>query len=73
MAVARLITNSTLVDCWNGKSHGLSTEAEVERLMAAAKRNRRGHRDATMVLGAYRHGLRASELVDQRFKDFWHN
>ncbi len=43
------------------------TEAEVERLMAAAKRNRWGHRDATMVLVGYRHGLRASELVDLRW------
>ena len=43
------------------------TEAEVERLMKAAKRNRWGHRDATMVLVAYRHGLRASELVDLRW------
>ena len=42
------------------------TEAEVERLMAAAKRNRWGHRDATIVLVAYRHGLRVSELVDLR-------
>jgi integrase len=40
------------------------TEAEVERLMEAAKGNRWGLRDATMVLVAYRHGLRASELVD---------
>jgi site-specific recombinase XerD len=44
------------------------TEAEVERLMAAAKVNRWGHRDATMVLTAYRHGLRASELVDLRWE-----
>jgi integrase len=43
------------------------TEAEVERLMVAAKRNRWGHRDATMVLVAFRHGLRASELVDLRW------
>ena len=43
------------------------TEAEVERLMSAAKRNRWGHRDATMVLVAYRHGLRVSELVDLRW------
>jgi site-specific recombinase XerD len=43
------------------------TEAEVERLMDAAKGNRWGHRDATMVLVAYRHGLRASELVDLRW------
>jgi integrase len=44
------------------------TEAEIERLMAAAKRNRHGHRDATMVLVAYRHGLRAAELVDLRWE-----
>jgi integrase len=43
------------------------TEAEVERLMEAAKSNRWGHRDATMLLVAYRHGLRASELVDLRW------
>ncbi len=43
------------------------TEAEVERVMEAAKGNRRGHRDATMVFVAYRHGLRASELVDLRW------
>ena len=43
------------------------TEAEVERLMAAAKGNRWGHRDAAMVLVAYRHGLRSSELVDLRW------
>ena len=43
------------------------TEAEVLKLMEAAKRNRWGHRDATMVLVAYRHGLRVSELVDLRW------
>jgi type 1 fimbriae regulatory protein FimB/type 1 fimbriae regulatory protein FimE len=43
------------------------TDTEVERLIEAAKRNRWGHRDATMVLVAYRHGLRASELVDLRW------
>jgi type 1 fimbriae regulatory protein FimB/type 1 fimbriae regulatory protein FimE len=40
------------------------TEAEVERLIKAAKSNRWGDRDATMVLVAYRHGLRVGELVD---------
>src|ERR1700756_4486990 len=43
------------------------TEREVERLVEAAKGNRWGHRDATMVLLAFRHGLRASELVDLRW------
>lgn len=43
------------------------TEAEVERLMAAAKGNRWGLRDSTMILVAFRHGLRVSELVDLRW------
>jgi integrase len=43
------------------------TEHEVERLIDAAKRNRHGHRDATMVLVTYRHGLRAAEVVDLRW------
>ena len=42
------------------------TEGEVERLLAAARANRHGHRDATIILVAYLHGLRAAELVDLR-------
>ena len=43
------------------------TPAEIERLVAAAQRlGRHGHRDATMILLAYRHGLRVSELVSLR-------
>jgi type 1 fimbriae regulatory protein FimB/type 1 fimbriae regulatory protein FimE len=37
------------------------TDAEVRRLMKAAGNNRNGHRDGTMVLLAYRHGLRPIE------------
>src|SRR5262252_2189103 len=40
------------------------TEAEVEALIAACKGNRQPHRDATMILIAFRHGLRASEVCD---------
>ena len=43
------------------------TEAEIEKLITTAKSNRWGHRDATMILVAYRHGLRVSELVDLRW------
>jgi len=43
------------------------TEREVGRLIEAMKGNRWGHRDATMVLMAFRHGLRASELIDLRW------
>ena len=38
------------------------TPAEIERVIEAAKNNRHGHRDATMILVAYRHGLRAAEV-----------
>src|SRR6516225_4829126 len=50
------------------------TDAEIARLIAAAARNRYGHRDATMVLVAYRHGLRSAELVTLRWDavDFAH-
>src|SRR6266700_2013452 len=46
------------------------TEREVERLIEATT----SHRDATMILLAFRHGLRAAELVDLRWEqvDFNH-
>jgi type 1 fimbriae regulatory protein FimB len=44
------------------------TPDEVERLMAAAgKVGRHGHRDATLLMIAYRHGLRVSELTALRW------
>src|SRR5262249_52342992 len=43
------------------------TEHEVENLIDAVKGNRNGHRDATMILICYRHGLRAAELCDLRW------
>lgn len=44
------------------------TEDEVTRLMRAARSvGRHGHRDATLILMAYRHGLRVSELVSLRW------
>jgi integrase len=58
------------------------TDAEVERLIEAAKANRHGVRDALMVLMdyryglrdalmvlmAYRHGLRAAEVTDLKWE-----
>ena len=40
------------------------TEAEVEKLTKEARHGRYGHRDATLILIAFRHGLRASEICD---------
>jgi len=51
------------------RSREYLTEREVERLIEAAKQNRCGHRDATAILVAYRHGLRASEVVVLRWDD----
>src|SRR5215203_1712618 len=50
------------------------TPKEVERLITAARQNRYGHRDATMIRVAYRHGLRVSELCALRWDqvDFEH-
>src|SRR6478672_7805679 len=52
----------------SAKHHKFLTEAQVEALATAAgKSERTGHRDRTMVLVAYRHGLRVSELVSLRW------
>src|SRR5262245_19677093 len=40
------------------------TEKEVEKLIAGCEGNRWPHRDQTMILLAFRHGLRASEVCD---------
>src|SRR5262245_33080376 len=44
------------------------TESEIKKLINAAKGNRHGRRDSTMVLLAYRHGLRVTELVNLRWE-----
>jgi len=50
------------------RSREYLTSNEIEALMAAAKRSgRHGQRDATVILIAYRHGLRVSELVALRW------
>ena len=40
------------------------TPAEVAKLIDTTRCNRYGQRDATMILLAYRHGFRASEVCD---------
>ena len=62
-------TPPTIVNSSVGRTREYLTGAEVEKLMAAARKSSRyGHRDATMILIAYRHGLRASEVCDLQ----WH-
>ena len=45
------------------------TLAEIEKLIEAAKGNRYGHRDATMILVAFQHGFRASEIIELEWSD----
>jgi integrase len=45
------------------------TEREIDKLVEAAKGNRWGQRDATMILIAFRHGLRSSELCGLQWSD----
>src|SRR5262245_6259301 len=40
------------------------TPAEIDKPIAAAKHGRYGQRDATLILVAYRHGLRATEIAE---------
>jgi type 1 fimbriae regulatory protein FimE len=50
------------------RSREYLTPDEVEKLLTAAKNTgRHGHRDTTLILLAYRHGLRMSELVALRW------
>ena len=45
------------------------TEAEIEKLLAAAGKGRNAERDRLIVLLCFRHALRVSELVDVRVDD----
>ena len=45
------------------------TEAEVDKLLGALKRNRHGRRDWLIGLLIYRHGLQVSEACDLRWDD----
>jgi integrase len=49
------------------RSREYLTGEEVEKLIAATGDNRHSHRDATMLLIAFRHGLRPVELVSLRW------
>ena len=50
------------------RSREYLTPDEIEKVLtAASKAGRHGHRDRTLILLAYRHGLRVSELVALRW------
>ena len=53
---------------YGGKRQAL-TQDELDRLFAALKGNRHGHRDYMVALVTFLHGLRVSELIDLRWDD----
>jgi integrase len=52
-----------------GRARQYLTEAEVERLIKATFANRYNHRDATMILVTFRHGLRTKEATELKWTD----
>ena len=45
------------------------TEQEINQLRTAARRHgRHGHRDDTLILTMFRHGLRVSEVITLRWE-----
>lgn len=53
----------------DGEEKNFLTEGEMKHFLDAARRGRHGVRDYAMMLMAYRHGMRVSELIDVRIKD----
>ena len=74
MSVHRLKTTTQAVKWkvkakpYGGKRQAL-TQDELDRLFAALKSNRHGHRDYMVALVTFLHGLRVSELIDLRWDD----
>lgn len=52
------------------RSREYLTPKEMGKLLLVAKEGRYGHRDSTLLLIGYRHGLRVSELVGLRWDQF---
>jgi len=65
--VSGTVPNRKANDETRTRSH--LTEDEVEKLLRVAKDGRYAQRDHLMVLMAFRHGLRVSELCDLRWND----
>lgn len=60
------IRNENTVD---QRAKNFLTEAEISSFLKAGRKGRHGVRNFAMMLLAYRHGLRVSELVNMRMPD----
>jgi type 1 fimbriae regulatory protein FimB len=66
LVMRAVISSDTTVD---PRKKNFLTEAEVEGLLKAARKGRHRVRNHAMLLLAFRHGLRVSELINLRMAD----
>ncbi len=59
----------SIIETVDSRSKNFLTESEMKRFLASARKGRHSVRDYCLMLLAYRHGLRVSELIDVRLKD----
>jgi type 1 fimbriae regulatory protein FimB len=64
--MSTIVRNEKTVD---GRQKNFLTEAEIETFLRSSRKGRHGVRNFAMMLLAYRHGLRVSELVNIRMPD----
>lgn len=53
----------------DNQSKNFLTESEIKKFLESARKGRHSVRDFCLMLMAFRHGLRVSELIDIRLKD----
>jgi integrase len=66
--VTRRFVPSTATDA-HERAKDFLDETEMEKLLEAARRGRHGARNHLLILLMYRHGLRASEVVELRVNE----
>ena len=67
MLVMRAVTDAE--NAVDDRPKNFLTEAEVENFLKAGRKGRHNVRNFAMLLLAFRHGLRVSELINMRMPD----
>jgi len=64
-----MIAQARIDNAVDDRPKNFLTDAEIVSFLKAARKGRHGARNYAMVLTAYRHGLRVSELINLRMAD----